>query len=219
MLSRAESSDSPTMNGKRAATRLTGRWNGVFCSDTSDDRTCGFSLRIDENGKVMGHGEDLIGLFDMTGDITDFVPRAWPVSFQRVYKDGPREVCTGFLDPNKSTITGEWKCPDNNRNGEFTLSRVTAKIGLNNSLQGFEDSDSEEEVAEISTKVEILAIQSKGEKEEADENLCKVCWEAEINCVVLNCAHLAMCCTCAEQLDKCPICRADIVMRKRIFRA
>jgi hypothetical protein len=49
-----------------------------------------------------------------------------------------------------------------------------------------------------------------------DIEKCKICWDNDINCVILECGHIAMCMDCFNDpnfiKDKgCPICRADIV--------
>jgi hypothetical protein len=40
--------------------------------------------------------------------------------------------------------------------------------------------------------------------------LCKICYEREINTVVLDCNHRAVCARCLEQVVACPLCRAPI---------
>ena len=52
-----------------------------------------------------------------------------------------------------------------------------------------------------------------------DDSLCKVCFIAEINTVLLPCAHVAVCMECSTQLQRCCICRADIVEAIQTFRA
>ena len=52
-----------------------------------------------------------------------------------------------------------------------------------------------------------------------EENLCKVCFERDIDCVFLPCGHLASCQTCAAEVNRCIICRQVITESKPIFRA
>lgn len=68
------------------------------------------------------------------------------------------------------------------------------------------------------TEFPIDAIQKKILYYE-NKILCKVCFENEINCVLLPCAHRAVCMACASEIVNranpcCPICRVDIT---RIF--
>ena len=40
---------------------------------------------------------------------------------------------------------------------------------------------------------------------------CKVCMDADIDCVILNCGHLVTCNQCGKQLTECPICRQEVL--------
>ncbi|KAJ1817553.1 hypothetical protein LPJ56_004040, partial [Coemansia sp. RSA 2599] len=58
----------------------------------------------------------------------------------------------------------------------------------------------------------------------ADENLCKICWDAATNVVFTPCGHLCTCLECAGLIMKrerreCPICREFIRDYIRVFRA
>jgi hypothetical protein len=44
----------------------------------------------------------------------------------------------------------------------------------------------------------------------ADIDICKICFDHQINCVFLECGHMATCIECARQLFECPICRQPI---------
>jgi len=57
------------------------------------------------------------------------------------------------------------------------------------------------------------------EEEPKDSDLCKVCFDARINCVILPCGHLALCMNCCKQLTLCPCCRTPIQMAKLVYRA
>ncbi|ALC42340.1 CG17019 [Drosophila busckii] len=56
------------------------------------------------------------------------------------------------------------------------------------------------------------------EKLPTDE-LCKICMDAPIECVFLECGHMATCTSCGKVLNECPICRQYIVRVVRFFRA
>lgn len=51
------------------------------------------------------------------------------------------------------------------------------------------------------------------------EMLCKVCMDAPLDCVLLECGHIASCVNCGKQLAECPICRQYVVRVVRIFKA
>lgn len=52
-----------------------------------------------------------------------------------------------------------------------------------------------------------------------DENLCKICMEAPIDCVLLECGHLISCVACGKRLSECPLCRQYIVRAVRTFKS
>jgi len=46
-----------------------------------------------------------------------------------------------------------------------------------------------------------------GKKANVDENdLCKICMETLIDCVLLDCGHMVSCTKCGKRLAECPIC-------------
>ena len=55
-------------------------------------------------------------------------------------------------------------------------------------------------------------------QETTELRICKICFEQEINCVLLNCGHLAVCLSCANSMvqrvkaykAECPICRQPV---------
>ncbi|KAJ8680247.1 hypothetical protein QAD02_016034 [Eretmocerus hayati] len=56
--------------------------------------------------------------------------------------------------------------------------------------------------------------------ESADEDsLCKICLDAPIECVILECGHMACCINCGKQMSECPICRQYVVRVVRFFKA
>ncbi|NXW81604.1 XIAP ligase, partial [Alopecoenas beccarii] len=50
-----------------------------------------------------------------------------------------------------------------------------------------------------------------------EEKLCKICMAKNIAVVLIPCGHLVSCKECAEAVNECPLCRADIVKRQEIF--
>ncbi|XP_062520002.1 baculoviral IAP repeat-containing protein 8-like [Corticium candelabrum] len=52
----------------------------------------------------------------------------------------------------------------------------------------------------------------------ADEMLCKVCFESEMDVLLMPCRHLVVCQTCSELLDDCPTCRGKINAVERVYR-
>ena len=62
--------------------------------------------------------------------------------------------------------------------------------------------------------------EAKDENKDKDKDLCKICYDRPIDCVLLNCGHLAVCLTCSAQIGKtCPMCRQPVAMVKAIYRS
>lgn len=60
---------------------------------------------------------------------------------------------------------------------------------------------------------------SQDSSDDIDENqLCKICMEREINCVLLECGHYLTCVTCGKKLVDCPICRQSVTRCVRTFK-
>lgn len=49
-------------------------------------------------------------------------------------------------------------------------------------------------------------------------DLCKICMDHVIDCVLLDCGHLVACTKCGKQLSQCPICKAFVVRVVHVFR-
>ncbi len=58
------------------------------------------------------------------------------------------------------------------------------------------------------------------EKESMDDSdLCKICMDNPVDCVMLECGHMCTCTTCGKQMAECPICRQYVVRVVRTFKA
>ena len=54
----------------------------------------------------------------------------------------------------------------------------------------------------------------------ADENAppCRICMDALIDTALVPCGHIVACHVCAQELARCPLCRAHIAMVLRTYR-
>lgn len=59
--------------------------------------------------------------------------------------------------------------------------------------------------------------QEEYERLQNDKILCRICFEGQINVVLLPCRHHALCSTCCEKCKKCPICRVPIEERLPVY--
>jgi len=62
-------------------------------------------------------------------------------------------------------------------------------------------------------------IYLKEKMQNATSNECKICFEKETDCVLLECGHQCCCTECSKVLKQCPICRRNITRVVPIFRA
>ncbi|XP_030768400.1 E3 ubiquitin-protein ligase rififylin isoform X2 [Sitophilus oryzae] len=51
------------------------------------------------------------------------------------------------------------------------------------------------------------------------QELCKLCMDAPLDCVLLECGHITSCIECGKKLAECPICRQYVVRVVRTFKA
>lgn len=61
-------------------------------------------------------------------------------------------------------------------------------------------------------------LAEKGDETEESAFLCKVCMDAAVDCVFLNCGHMLTCVPCGRQLAECPVCRQYISRVVHAFR-
>lgn len=52
-----------------------------------------------------------------------------------------------------------------------------------------------------------------------DSELCKICMDKPVDCVMLECGHMATCLQCAKPLSQCPICREFVVRVVKTFKS
>ncbi len=52
-----------------------------------------------------------------------------------------------------------------------------------------------------------------------ESEICKICMEAVIDCVLLDCGHMCSCIKCGKQCAECPICRQNVVRVVRVFKS
>jgi len=67
----------------------------------------------------------------------------------------------------------------------------------------------EENAETAKLRMQVLELQKRLEGE-LERHLCKICYEREINTIILDCNHRAVCARCLDQVQSCPLCRAPI---------
>ncbi|KAE8100772.1 hypothetical protein FH972_018632 [Carpinus fangiana] len=72
--------------------------------------------------------------------------------------------------------------------------------------------------AALSEQTEITKFsEQEYERLQNEKILCRVCFEEQINVVLLPCRHHILCSTCCEKCKKCPICRVSIEERLPVY--
>jgi hypothetical protein len=102
----------------------------------------------------------------------------------------------------------------NNPDTENTATTTTTTTPTENKDEKKDnDSDKDEEkpVASISKE--------SGNRSNKDEDLCKICMDRLIDCLLLECGHMCSCVKCGKLLNECPICRQYVVRVVRAFKS
>ncbi|KAM4809181.1 E3 ubiquitin-protein ligase RNF34 [Rhinophrynus dorsalis] len=53
----------------------------------------------------------------------------------------------------------------------------------------------------------------------SEDNLCRICMDAVIDCVLLECGHMVTCTKCGKRMSECPICRQYVVRAVHVFKS
>ncbi|XP_077578210.1 E3 ubiquitin-protein ligase rififylin [Stigmatopora nigra] len=51
------------------------------------------------------------------------------------------------------------------------------------------------------------------------DNLCRICMDAAVDCVLLECGHMVTCTKCGKRMNECPICRQFVIRAVHVFRS
>ncbi|XP_061576011.1 E3 ubiquitin-protein ligase rififylin isoform X2 [Cololabis saira] len=65
----------------------------------------------------------------------------------------------------------------------------------------------------------VNAADSAGPGPGLEENLCRICMDSPIDCVLLECGHMVTCTKCGKRMSECPICRQYVIRAVHVFRS
>ncbi|XP_033113800.1 E3 ubiquitin-protein ligase MYLIP-B-like [Anneissia japonica] len=68
-----------------------------------------------------------------------------------------------------------------------------------------------------STDANIIATLQEKINQIHEARLCQVCLDQNFNTVFCPCGHMTCCDTCAQECQKCPMCRAEVAYVQRVF--
>lgn len=60
---------------------------------------------------------------------------------------------------------------------------------------------------------------ASGAPQDGEKDVCKICMDAAIDCILLECGHMITCTKCGKRLADCPICRQYITRVVHVFRS
>ncbi|XP_061733814.1 E3 ubiquitin-protein ligase rififylin [Nerophis ophidion] len=61
--------------------------------------------------------------------------------------------------------------------------------------------------------------EAEGELPSPEGNICRICMDAPIDCVLLECGHMITCTKCGKRMNECPICRQYVIRAVHVFRS
>jgi len=100
--------------------------------------------------------------------------------------------------------------------------RVPPGVG---ELQPSQDDLRERELSSLQQRMRnsraqtAYALQQQASGERRDEDLCKICYDRDIDVVLYPCGHFVLCRWCAQKVSDCPVCRFVITDVIRTYKA
>ncbi|XP_031387623.1 uncharacterized protein LOC116200835 isoform X2 [Punica granatum] len=132
--------------------------------------------------------------------------------------------CFGFLH-HGSRLLGWWSIDEGSQEERAQLFS-TSSSGYNtfspDVVKKMPKSELVEEIwrlqAALCEQTEITKYsQQEYERLQNEKILCRVCFEDQINMVLLPCRHHVLCSSCCEKCKRCPICRVPIEERVPVY--
>uniref|UniRef100_A0A7S2XD63 RING-type domain-containing protein n=1 Tax=Lotharella oceanica TaxID=641309 RepID=A0A7S2XD63_9EUKA len=71
---------------------------------------------------------------------------------------------------------------------------------------------------EIGITEEVFDKMKQAEDDIDDKQLCKICYEREMDCALLPCGHM-VCMQCSSRISRCPHCRERFTRTQKLFRS
>ena len=73
----------------------------------------------------------------------------------------------------------------------------------------------------VERKVEGKNEEPAKKKQRVDVDMCRICFQHNINTCLVPCGHVVACLSCAERLgdEPCPICKQPVAFVQKTYRA
>uniref|UniRef100_A0A7S3LWU0 RING-type domain-containing protein n=1 Tax=Palpitomonas bilix TaxID=652834 RepID=A0A7S3LWU0_9EUKA len=199
------------------------------------------SLSVEER-KVCDASEDLLGLLWLTesreGRTTEDIRRSL-CDIADSFRDISRffrsmgETLQSLADSSfhKGTVSvsqsGQAATPEEALKAVSALTSLNTKAsGLAASLRDSSDkraihtwAEREEGVGNDGERVVMESQKLRVEDGEEEDRLCVICQTAQSTITLVPCGHLCLCEACCEegQIDLCPLCRQEVIIRQKTF--
>lgn len=103
----------------------------------------------------------------------------------------------------------------------LALKRLKIMFSIVRFIQSYQDITTQNvSSSTLMSSLNITQLQRQLEEEKQkqhDSTLCTLCWERS-KCVAFRpCGHVCSCETCSRKVSQCPLCRAPIQQRVRVF--
>lgn len=99
----------------------------------------------------------------------------------------------------------------------------TTNLDFESSLDLKNDTKNDAEGKSDELSSQAIATRQKnsnnGEQKFNEEDMCKICMDRLIDCVLVECGHMCSCVKCGKLLSECPICRQYVVRVIRVFKS
>ncbi|KAH1139237.1 hypothetical protein AAZX31_10G193500 [Glycine max] len=132
--------------------------------------------------------------------------------------------CFGFFRRG-SRLLGWWSIDEGSREEEARLF-CAGSPGYNtftpDTVKKMPRADLVEEIwrlqAALGEQTQVTKFsQDEYERLQNEKILCRICFEEQINVVLLPCRHHILCSTCCEKCKRCPVCRGPIEERMPVY--
>ncbi|ESW15785.1 hypothetical protein PHAVU_007G102000 [Phaseolus vulgaris] len=132
--------------------------------------------------------------------------------------------CFGFFR-HGSRLLGWWSIDEGSKEEEARLF-FSGSSGYNtftpDTVKKMPRADLVEEIwrlqAALGEQTEVTKFsQEEYERLQHEKILCRICFEEQINVVLLPCRHHIICSTCCEKCKRCPVCRGTIEERMPVY--
>lgn len=131
----------------------------------------------------------------------------------------------GFLR-HGSRLLGWWSIDEGSREEQARLYYASGEFGYNtfspDDVKKMPKADLAKEIwklqSALAEQMDVTNMsQNEFERLQNDKILCRVCFDEQINIVLLPCRHHVLCSVCCKKCKKCPICRVYIEERLPVY--